>query len=144
MFLNVLRILLIFSNVLAYIIEYTDANFTKNLDQHNLAFILFYKSQCIFCKQFRPIFEKIGQTLEKDSIQVILVKVNCDANDVTCRDYHIKKYPTLKVISNGYDIEDYREPRDERNLVTFIKDLDYQYNVKPLSRNDRDVTFAKL
>lgn len=88
-------------------------------------FLNFYADWCRFSNMLQPIFEEAAVEIHKafpDPGQVVMGKVDCDAETAIASRFQISKYPTLKVIVNGQPAKrEYRGARTAAAFVEFIK-----------------------
>lgn len=83
------------------IFELTASSFNKVIYSSNYTTIVeFYAPWCGYCKQLKPVYEKVGRFIQADSKYAVNVAaINCDKsyNKQLCADHQITGFPTLKV-----------------------------------------------
>eukprot|EP00904_Undaria_pinnatifida_P002486 jgi/Undpi1/12238/HiC_scaffold_5.g01914.m1 len=94
----------------------------KALAEGGLLMLDFYAPWCDHCKKLEPEYEKAALDLAKDSL--VLGKVDCDANEVLCREdrWDIEGFPTVKVV-RGSTVHDYRGPRSAGDIAAFMRQV---------------------
>ncbi|KAK3082779.1 hypothetical protein FSP39_005138 [Pinctada imbricata] len=91
-----------------------------------IVFINFYADWCRFSQILAPVFEEAEKKIREefpDTSRVTLAKVDCDAESGIAQQYHISKYPTLKLVRNGQLLKkEYRGQRSVDALAQYIRD----------------------
>lgn len=94
----------------------TGENFEAVARADQDAFVLFHAPWCGHCKSLAPIWDKLGEKFEDQSI--VVGKIDATANEV--EDIAIESFPTLIYFSKGKEAERYEGGRDLDALVTFV------------------------
>lgn len=93
---------------------------------HELVFVNFYADWCRFSQILKPVFEEASNKVKeeiKDDGKVAFAKLDCDAESSIAAQYHISKYPTLKLFRNGEPLKkEYRGQRSVDAIADFIKE----------------------
>lgn len=84
--------------------------------------INFYADWCRFSNLLQPIFDEAAEKVKEafpEAGKVVFAKVNCDVETSIASNYHITKYPTLKIIRNGQVTK--KEYRGQRSADAFLE-----------------------
>lgn len=126
--LHILYIVLIccISPVYLDVIAINGDNLKSVMGGHDIVFVNFYADWCRFSQILKPVFEEASKKV-KDEIQeegkVAFAKIDCDSESSIAAQYHISKYPTLKLFRNGEPLKkEYRGQRSVDALAAFIKE----------------------
>ena len=79
-------------------VEMTDANFEKNVRNHQLVIVDCWATWCGPCQMVAPIIEELARDYAG---KVVFGKLNVDRNPVTTMQYQIMSIPTLLVFCHG-------------------------------------------
>ncbi|CCH45112.1 putative secreted protein [Wickerhamomyces ciferrii] len=103
------------------VIEATDKTFDDIVYKSGKdSLVDFYASWCGHCKKLAPIYDELADVY-KNTKDVQIVKIECDQNSATCKQFGIKGFPTLKFFKNGQDEPiDYNDGRDVESFTKFI------------------------
>ncbi|CAG2224326.1 ERP44 [Mytilus edulis] len=108
------------------VINMDSQNLKSVLGGHELVFVNFYADWCRFSQILKPVFEEASNKVKEDIKEegkVAFAKIDCDSENSIAAQYHISKYPTLKLFRNGEPLKkEYRGQRSVDALATFIKD----------------------
>jgi len=104
----------------AEVIVLTNDNFDAIVDRSLPAFIEFYAPWCGHCKSLAPEYEKVGESFKPFQKQVIVAKVDCDANKAVCEKFGVTGYPTLKWFQNNDEPIPYQGERNADGIINFI------------------------
>lgn len=106
-------------------VQLTQQNLASTLTSNELVFINFYAEWCRFSNILMPIFDETAEkikTIFPQAGKVVLAKVDCDSQTEVATQFHITKYPTLKIVRNGrIGKREYRGQRSADAFVTFVK-----------------------
>ncbi|XP_061165211.1 endoplasmic reticulum resident protein 44-like [Saccostrea echinata] len=121
-----LTISLLIKGALNDVISLNGANIGSVIGSNEVVFINFYADWCRFSQILAPVFEEASNKV-KDEFptpgKIAFGKVDCDSESDIASQYHISKYPTLKLVRNGQLIKkEYRGQRSVDALVQFVKD----------------------
>jgi len=106
-------------------IQMTGANFDAVVKNSELVFINFYASWCRFSNMLEPIWNEFAGKIQKNYTpsQVIIGKVDADAEKQLAGMNGINKYPTLKMYRYGVLVKkEYRGARNVESFESFVKD----------------------
>nr|XP_009860646.1 endoplasmic reticulum resident protein 44 [Ciona intestinalis]XP_018670204.1 endoplasmic reticulum resident protein 44 [Ciona intestinalis] len=108
------------------VLQLDSTNLESTLANNQVVFVNFYADWCRFSQMLAPIFE---QTAEKIATEyptpgmVTLAKVDCDRQGGIAQQYHVSKYPTMKLFYNGKPAKrEYRGNRTPDGIAAFIRD----------------------
>merc|ERR1719320_19821 len=90
--------------------ELTTGNIKKSIADTPVAFVKFYAPWCGHCKRLAPTWDDLANAFTDDD-DVLIGRMDCTKNKVTCKSYGVKGYPTLKTFVNGKMGEKYVGPR---------------------------------
>lgn len=79
------------------------------------SFVKFMAPWCPHCQHMGPAFLKASSTLKG---QVNAIEVNCDKYHMTCRQYRINSFPTLRLYKNG-EATEYTGSRSHDAMVNW-------------------------
>ncbi|KAF5269675.1 hypothetical protein FQA39_LY08598 [Lamprigera yunnana] len=106
-------------------VQVTQQTLAPTLASNELVFINFYAEWCRFSNILMPTFDETADKVKEAFPQigrVVLAKVDCDKETSVATQFHITKYPTLKIIRNGQVAKrEYRGQRSTDAFVTYIK-----------------------
>uniref|UniRef100_A0A646QDC0 Endoplasmic reticulum resident protein 44 n=1 Tax=Hemiscolopendra marginata TaxID=943146 RepID=A0A646QDC0_9MYRI len=104
--------------------QLTMANFDGLVATHEVVFLNFYADWCRFSQILAPVFDEAADKLAQEvpgQGKALLGKIDCDAESSLAARFHISKYPTLKVIRQGFVAKrEYRGQRSAEALVNFV------------------------
>ncbi|GAM25799.1 hypothetical protein SAMD00019534_089740, partial [Acytostelium subglobosum LB1] len=103
------------------VVDLTPANFDQVvLDAKKDVLVEFYAPWCGHCKKLAPDYEILANTFANDA-NVVIAKIDCDANKEQCQKYEVTGYPTIKFFPKGNKAgEKYEQGRDVETFVSFI------------------------
>lgn len=106
-------------------VQITQQTLASTLASNELVFINFYAEWCRFSNILMPTFDEAADKVQESFSQpgkVVLAKVDCDKETEIASQFHITKYPTLKIIRNGQVAKrEYRGQRSSEAFVSYIK-----------------------
>lgn len=125
-------------------------NFDDIIYNNNKASLVeFYASWCSHCKKLEPKWEELASRYEKTS-NVQIVKIECEENRITCNQFDIGGFPTIKLFDGNKENEPI-EFEGKRNVDSFVRFInnnvdDYVYIPKIQSNVVQvgDLDFDKL
>lgn len=108
------------------VVQFTSSNINDILASYELVFINFYADWCRFSQILAPIYEeaaaKVIEEFPTDN-QVVFGKVDCDREAGIAVQYHVSKYPTLKMFRYGSSAKrEYRGQRSTDAIANFIRE----------------------
>lgn len=95
-------------------------------EENEVIIVLFYTEWCGYCKKFKPDWEKASSEMNNSTVnnkKVRFEKVDCDANESLAKEYQVNGYPTVKVLRNGQEPEDYEGERSLSGIKNYIQSL---------------------
>lgn len=104
----------------------TSQNYNELTSRHELVFINFYADWCRFSQILTPIFEEAYANLLKEfePSKVLFAKVDCDSESDIATQFHISKYPTLKLVMNGKHLKkEFRGQRSVEAICNHVREL---------------------
>ncbi|CAH6723539.1 protein disulfide-isomerase Mpd1p [[Candida] jaroonii] len=118
------------------IFELHSGNFDKVVRSTNYTTIVeFYAPWCGYCKQLKPVYEKLGRFMASDSkLAVNVATVNCDrsVNKQLCAKEQVTGFPTIKIYrppkvdlekpskSSRHASEIYNGERGLKSIINFV------------------------
>ena len=84
--------------------------------------VLFYAPWCGYCKEFKPIFEKVQRMNLNTNVNFMQVNCDSDCKDL-CSALDIDGYPTMKVFDGQSHSATPSSARTEDGLKAFVKSL---------------------
>ncbi|KAH3754869.1 hypothetical protein DPMN_189552 [Dreissena polymorpha] len=103
----------------------TTSTFNNVVSTHELVFVNFYADWCRFSQILAPVFDEAAKKVKElfpDQGKVAFGKVDCDRETSISTQYHISKYPTLKLFRNGQAVKkEYRGQRSVEALTEFVR-----------------------
>ncbi|KAF5307674.1 hypothetical protein FQR65_LT06729 [Abscondita terminalis] len=106
-------------------VQITQQSLASTLANNELVFINFYAEWCRFSNILMPTFDETADKIHEsfpEKGKVVLAKVDCDKETDVASQFHITKYPTLKIVRNGQVAKrEYRGQRSTEAFVTYIK-----------------------
>ncbi|XP_048776641.1 endoplasmic reticulum resident protein 44-like [Ostrea edulis] len=121
-----ITISLLIKGTLSEVTALNGANLGSVIGSNEVLFINFYADWCRFSQILTPVFEEASNKIKEEFPtpgKIAFAKVDCDAESDIASQYHISKYPTLKLVRNGQLIKkEYRGQRSVDALVQFVKD----------------------
>ena len=104
------------------ILNLTDSDFdtqTRN-GQFKPWLVMFYVTECSYCKKGKQILEKTAILSNKDENRINFGKVECNENMYSCLRFNVTKVPTVIIIEKGYYFEE-TNYLTENSLMNLIK-----------------------
>ncbi|KAF8520539.1 protein disulfide isomerase [Gautieria morchelliformis] len=101
------------------VVDLTPANFDSVVGQGKPALVEFFAPWCGHCKNLAPIYEQLADGYSHTS-DVIIAKVDADAEKSLGSKYGVQGFPTLKWFSKDGTPEDYKGARQLADLVDFV------------------------
>jgi len=81
--------------------------------------VKFYAPWCGHCRKLAPIWTEIGE-LYLDKLDVVVAKVNCDANEKLCDKHKVNVYPALFMFENEKKLKHTCKRRKKEDIIQFI------------------------
>ena len=102
------------------VIQLDNSNFDQYVNGDKSAFVEFYAPWCGHCKHLAPVYEEVGKAFDNVA-DVIIAKVDADAEKELGSRFGIQGFPTLKFFPKGSkDPEDYNGGRTAEDIMQFI------------------------
>jgi len=115
-------LLLSTSAIASDVVTLTPANFDQVVDGSANVLVEFYAPWCGHCKSLAPIYELVATSYKKNK-DIIIAKVDADAEKTLGSRFDVKGFPTLKWFPKGSTKPvDYDGSREEEGFYSFIKD----------------------
>lgn len=81
---------------------------------------MFYAPWCGHCKNAKPHFTRAANEF-KDDPKVSFVAVDCTKEKLSCEQYGVRGFPTIKYFNFGKNPQDYEGGREFNDFVNFMK-----------------------
>merc|ERR1719326_386055 len=79
------------------VVDLTMDNFVEVVtDSKKHVVVEFFAPWCGHCKEFAPVYEKIGENYQGDDT-VVIAKLDAEAHAVFAKMYKVPSYPTIKI-----------------------------------------------
>jgi protein disulfide-isomerase-like protein len=113
------------------------ANFdTIVKDSSKDVLVEFYAPWCGHCKRLAPDYEIVANAFAAED-NIVIAKIDCDAQKEKCQAYDVSGYPTIKFFpKDNKEGERYDGARDIESFVTFI-------NTKAGTQRDKEGALAE-
>lgn len=99
-----------------------EAEFDEFLQSQPYTFVDFYAPWCIWCQRLEPVWEAFAEEVEKEELQVKVVKVDCTVNSKLCAANQIRAFPSLKLFKGKeHQLPDYSSDRSVAAFLEFTK-----------------------
>ena len=113
---NVIKIYKIFIQA----VELNNDNFDEYVGNNNYVIVEFYTKWCHFCKLLSPEYEKLAKEYQNKRKDVIISRLEGQANDFTLQRYGIFRFPVIALFKpNNKNI--YSVFRNQRNFEELDK-----------------------
>jgi len=93
-----------------------EKNLSSSSNAEKTKIYLFKAEWCGHCNEFKPIWNKLKQSLKKE---YIFVTLDADEDEEEMKKWDIKQFPTIIKIKNNKK-EEYNGSRDEISIKNFI------------------------
>merc|ERR1711998_566916 len=146
-----MRILIVFCAVIALcsaedaaqsnVIDLTMDNFVEVVtDSKKHVLVEFFAPWCGHCKEFAPVYEKIGDHYAGDD-SVVVAKLDSEAHAVFAKMYKVTSYPTIKLFpkKDKKGIE-FTGERNEDAVKKFIEKETYEPEPPPTREPPKIIT----
>jgi len=122
----VLLLATFFNNYLSSSVQLHSSNINDILLHNELVFVNFYADWCRFSQILSPVYDEAAGKVKEEFPQegkVVFGKVDCDKESGISSQYHVSKYPTLKLFRYGQLTKrEYRGQRSADALAQFVKE----------------------
>lgn len=120
LFLPLLSLLAALLAAEAVVIDLNSENFDQFVNGDKHAFVEFFAPWCGHCKRLAPAYEEVGMAFD-NSDEVIIAKVDCDAEKALGKRFGVSGYPTLKFFPKGStEPEAYNGGRSADDIINYI------------------------
>lgn len=82
----------------------------------------FYMPSCPHCKDFNPTWEELEKTVTQEDVALRLQKCDIAKDNEKAQKYDVNAAPTLLLIMENGDVEEYKGPREVNAIMSFVKD----------------------
>jgi protein disulfide-isomerase A1 len=96
----------------------TDKNFDEEVKNHEFILVEFYAPWCGHCKALQPEYDAAATKLKG---QIVVAKIDCDANRGAAEKNEIQGFPTIKLFKNGKAYKEYEGERTATAIVNWVK-----------------------
>uniref|UniRef100_T1J2G5 Thioredoxin domain-containing protein n=1 Tax=Strigamia maritima TaxID=126957 RepID=T1J2G5_STRMM len=107
-------------------VQLNSNNFDDLVASHEVVFLNFYADWCRFSQILAPIFDETADKINAEFPEkgkALIGKVDCDNEQALGKRFHISKYPTLKLIRQGFLAKrEFRGQRAADAFVTYIRE----------------------
>lgn len=107
-------------------VQLASNNLEDILKSNELVFVNFYADWCRFSQMLKPIFNEAAEKIAKEFPEpgrIVFGRVDCDRETGIASQYHVSKYPTLKLFRHGSLIKrEYRGQRSADAFTSYIRD----------------------
>ncbi|ELT96035.1 hypothetical protein CAPTEDRAFT_163818 [Capitella teleta] len=107
-------------------VQLSSSNIQEILQGHELVFVNFYADWCRFSQMLTPVFAEAATKVKEEFPEegrVAFGRVDCDRETSIASQYHVNKYPTLKMFRFGNLVKkEYRGQRSVEAMGNFIRD----------------------
>jgi thioredoxin-like negative regulator of GroEL len=109
------------------IIEMTDKNYVKILNENEAVLVYFYSEDSVKCKKMNEEMKKLNKYIQESKLDVILSKVDVAKEENVAVDMGVEKIPKLKFIRYKFKIKNnYEGKSDFEELKAFVDKLKYK------------------
>jgi len=82
--------------------------------------VMFYAPWCGHCKSMKADYAQAAEQLTNAKVKHVLATVDATVETELAQKYQVRGYPTLKLFSNGVEVEDYKGGRTKKDIVAYI------------------------
>lgn len=99
-----------------------EAEFDEFLESNDYTFVDFYAPWCIWCQRLEPVWEAFAEEVEKEDLNIAVVKVDCVQNSALCSKNQIRAFPMLKLFKGKeHQLPDYSSDRSVAAFMDFSR-----------------------
>merc|ERR1711871_1149074 len=88
-----------------------DTTFPAAILEQQFVFVMFYAPWCPHCQDMMPRIEAVARVAKKHNINVMVAKLDADANHFISDKYSIKGFPRMKLF-NKQEFVDYEYSKE--------------------------------
>lgn len=107
-------------------VQLASGNINDILKNNNLVLVNFYADWCRFSQMLAPVYDNAAKKVKEEFPGEGVVefgKVDCDRETGIAQQYHVSKYPTIKMFRHGELVKrEYRGQRSVEAISSFIRE----------------------
>jgi len=96
-------------------------NLDNDLAKKPKVLVLFFTSNCGYCKDLAPEWEKVEAQLPDTTTSVDCTKSSEPDVRAVLKKYNVKSFPYMAFFNNGVVQEEYTGPRKMEDIVEYLK-----------------------
>ncbi len=109
------------------IIEMTDKNYVRILNENEALLVYFYSEESVKCKKMNEEIKKLNKYIQESKLDVILTKVDVAKEENVPVEMGVEEIPKLKFIRYKFKIKnDYEGKSNFQELKAFVDKLKYK------------------
>jgi thioredoxin-like negative regulator of GroEL len=109
------------------IIEMTDKNYVRILNENEAVLVYFYSEESVKCKKMNEEIKKLNKYIQESKLDVILTKVDVAKEENVPVEMGVEEIPKLKFIRYKFKIKnDYEGKSNFQELKAFVDKLKYK------------------
>lgn len=93
----------------------------EGFETQKAQFVFYFAPWCKFCKELQPEWEKLETEVKKLKLDVVLAKVDADADPKIGEEKGIQGYPTIRLERPKGKAVEYDGPRTLDGMLAFLK-----------------------
>eukprot|EP01040_Poterioochromonas_malhamensis_P004184 gene4183-4478_t len=98
-------------------------DFEPWLSNHEYVFVDFFAPWCIWCQRLHPVWEALAEEVERQSLPISIIQVDCVESRDLCFQQKIQAFPMMRLFKHGQpQPPDYRSDRTVEAFMTFLHD----------------------
>lgn len=103
------------------IVEMTDQNYVKILNENEAVIVYFYSKDSVKCKLMNEEMKKLNKYIRDSKLEVVLTKVDVTKEENVAVEMGVEKIPKVKFIRYKYKIKnDYEGKSNFNQLKAFV------------------------
>jgi len=109
------------------IIEMTDKNYVRILNENEAVLVYFYSEESVKCKKMNEEIKTLNKYIQESKLDVILTKVDVAKEENVPVEMGVEEIPKLKFIRYKFKIKnDYEGKSNFQELKAFVDKLKYK------------------